>query len=172
MNVPNSLTSMRFILSPVYVFCFFQSNAYIAISIVVIAGLTDILDGYLARRYKLVTQLGAVLDPLADKVFMISVVITFMIAQNISWILGLLICLREVIMIAIGVVLRWRTVHVLPADIYGKVTTTLYYCSFLMVLLAYHTNQQNNISILIPFLVSLQVSIHYTRELLRQTKKA
>jgi len=72
MNLPNKLTILRLILIPVFVAVFYITaipyNYAISAGIFVIAALTDFLDGYIARKYKLVTDLGKFLDPIADKV--------------------------------------------------------------------------------------------------------
>ncbi len=70
MNLPNTLTLLRFFFIPLYLFLYFSEipgRIYWAFGVLLLAGLTDVIDGYLARRNKQVTQLGIMLDPLADK---------------------------------------------------------------------------------------------------------
>ena len=79
MNIPNSLTIFRIILIPVFVFFMLIRIPYgdlVAAIIFVIAALTDSLDGYLARKWKQITKLGVILDPLADKLLITAALIS------------------------------------------------------------------------------------------------
>ena len=76
MNVPNTLTVVRLILVPVFVITMFaplpQSWRWLPLAIIVLSGITDVADGYIARRFNQITQLGKVLDPLADKLLVLA----------------------------------------------------------------------------------------------------
>lgn len=89
MNIPNTLTFLRIALIPVFVLVFYTSTPYqypIASLIFVVAALTDLLDGYLARRLDQVSPLGAFLDPVADKL-MVAVVLILLVQRDPSvWI--------------------------------------------------------------------------------------
>ena len=72
LNLPNKLTMLRVILVPFFVLFMladfgFAGQKYVALGIFIVASLTDTLDGYLARKYKLITNFGKFMDPLADK---------------------------------------------------------------------------------------------------------
>ena len=80
MNLPNQLTILRVILIPFFVFFLLSPSFegygnYIAVAIFIVASLTDFLDGYLARKHNLVTNFGKFMDPLADKLLVISALI-------------------------------------------------------------------------------------------------
>ena len=81
MNLPNKITMLRIILIPFFVFFMLTDvvtySKYIAAGIFVVASLTDTLDGYLARKYKLVSNFGKFMDPLADKLLVCSALICF-----------------------------------------------------------------------------------------------
>ncbi len=84
MNIPNQLTLLRILLIPVFVLVFYMSFAWnniIACLIFILAAITDILDGYLARKLNQTSSLGAFLDPVADKL-MVAVVLVLLIQQN------------------------------------------------------------------------------------------
>lgn len=84
MNIPNQLTLFRIILIPVFVLVFyssFQWNNVIACVIFTLAGITDILDGYLARKLNQTSSFGAFLDPVADKL-MVAVALVLLVQQN------------------------------------------------------------------------------------------
>ena len=80
MNTANKLTMLRVVLIPVYLVLWhldFPSNNYAALAVFVIASLTDLLDGYIARRYDKITDFGKFMDPLADKVLVLTAMICF-----------------------------------------------------------------------------------------------
>ncbi|MGZ4031715.1 MAG: CDP-diacylglycerol--glycerol-3-phosphate 3-phosphatidyltransferase [Tumebacillaceae bacterium] len=137
MNVPNILTMFRFALIPVYFMVFFSGWRYsmqLALCVLVLAGLTDILDGYLARRYKWVTELGTMLDPLADKLMMLAAIVSFVIDDRVSWIAAGLFIVRDMGMILSSVFFVSRGKKTVPATIWGKVTTVLYYVALVALM--------------------------------------
>ncbi|GIM45678.1 CDP-diacylglycerol--glycerol-3-phosphate 3-phosphatidyltransferase [Collibacillus ludicampi] len=137
MNLPNLLTLIRFALIPVYFLAFFSDSPYNmiwALTVLLFAGLTDILDGYLARKYKLVTELGIMLDPLADKLTMLAVILSFIISGRISWLAAALLITRDVAMIVVSGVFHLRGKKTVPATIWGKTTTVFYYISLVAIM--------------------------------------
>ncbi|MCQ2749627.1 MAG: CDP-alcohol phosphatidyltransferase family protein [Clostridia bacterium] len=89
MNLPNKLTLFRIILIP-FVMYFIMAgvnvslNMYIGLALFIIACITDFLDGYIARKYNLVTNLGKFLDPVADKLLIICVLICFVQLSDVN----------------------------------------------------------------------------------------
>lgn len=137
MNLPNFLTICRFGLVPVYFFVFFsdlQYSSQIAFGILFLAGVTDILDGYLARKHKQTTQLGVMLDPLADKLMMLSVILSLLISGKINWSAAITLFIRDAGMIIGSAVFHLRGKKTVPANLLGKINTVLYYLAvfFLM----------------------------------------
>ena len=133
MNVANVLTLFRLVLIPVYLIIFFSDTAYSnlwAFFIVLLAGVSDILDGYIARRYNLTTELGAMLDPLADKLMMLTVFLSLLISTRISIWAGIAIIIRDVGMIIGSAIFHFRGKKTVPANVLGKATTVLYYTAF------------------------------------------
>ncbi|WP_055669918.1 CDP-diacylglycerol--glycerol-3-phosphate 3-phosphatidyltransferase [Desnuesiella massiliensis] len=131
MNLPNILTIFRLFLIPVFLMVFFSGTPnYLLYSIIVflIAGMTDILDGYIARKYNLVTKWGIVLDPLADKLMLLTVLSSLSIKNIIpSWIF-VVVAMKEVLMIISGLFL-YKKDTVIPSNIFGKASTLLFYIS-------------------------------------------
>lgn len=131
MNVPNILTSLRFALVPLFVVIFFSdiNNAtLIALTVFLFAGLTDVLDGYIARKYNMITRWGAILDPLADKLMSITVLLSLAIKEIIPFWVLFVIGIKEALMIWGAAVLFNKGAFV-SAEIYGKVATVLFYIS-------------------------------------------
>jgi cardiolipin synthase len=132
-NLPNALTSVRFVLIPIYLFVFFSGHVKIAFFIMVVAGITDVLDGYLARTRGQITAIGSMLDPLADKTMMLAVILSLLFSHKIPWAAGAAIFIRDAGMIAGSAFFHFRGKKTVPANTMGKLTTILYYLAILMV---------------------------------------
>jgi CDP-diacylglycerol--glycerol-3-phosphate 3-phosphatidyltransferase len=95
MTVPNILTIIRILLTPFFIICLFADFPYAkiwALTIFVVASITDAYDGYYARKYDMVTNSGRFLDPLADKILVSSAFISFAVMGLIDfWMVGLII---------------------------------------------------------------------------------
>ncbi|BCJ87747.1 CDP-alcohol phosphatidyltransferase family protein [Effusibacillus dendaii] len=136
-QLPNILTAVRLCLVPCYFLAFFSDsdwNMGYAFAILVAAGLTDLLDGYLARKYHLITPLGTILDPLADKLMMLSVILSFILSERMSWIAAILLVFRDVAMIVGSAFFHFRDKQIVPAVWWGKFTTVLYYAMVISIL--------------------------------------
>lgn len=134
MNVPNILTLFRLFLIPVFVVVFFSNlthNFLVAILVFLIAGATDFLDGYIARKYKLVTDWGTILDPLADKLMLLTVLSCLVISAYIPlWVL-LVVLGKDLFMIIMGTILYAKGT-IIPSNVFGKVSTIFFYLSILI----------------------------------------
>jgi cardiolipin synthase len=133
LNVPNILTLSRFVLIPVYLVVFFNGYPKTAFFIMILAGLTDILDGYWARTRGLITQIGIMLDPLADKSMMIAVIMSLLISGMIPWESAVAIFIRDLGMIIGSAIFHFRGKLTVPANILGKLTTVFYYLAILFI---------------------------------------
>jgi len=130
MNLPNKLTVLRVIMIPL-VMCFYMIDAIpygkiIAIGLFIIAAATDFLDGHIARKYNLVTDLGKFLDPIADKLLVASVLFMIAIDGTIPnpWgvIVVTIIMSRELIIDAFRLIASTKGI-IMAADIFGKAKT-------------------------------------------------
>lgn len=143
-NLPNLLTIFRIVLIPLYLYVFFSTMPYhveIALSILIVAGITDIADGYIARKHKLVTTLGVMLDPLADKLMMMAVIASLFLTERISVWAALFFIVRDVAMIVIGAVYHLRGKKTVPANTYGKLTTVFLYVVIPLVMYRYEYSE-------------------------------
>lgn len=128
---------MRFTLIPIYLVIFFSDLPYRiqwAFAVLLLAGITDVIDGYLARRHSQVTQLGIMLDPLADKLMMLAVFLSLLISQRISIPAAVAIFLRDLGMIIASAFFHFRGRLTVPANIMGKLTTILYYVALFLLM--------------------------------------
>lgn len=129
MNLPNKLTVLRVILIPFFVaslLAFGGTNPtlrYVAVAIFIVASLTDLLDGKIARKYNLVTNFGKFMDPLADKLLVCSALVCFVeLGQLPAWMVIIIIS-REFIISGFRLVASDNGV-VIAASYWGKFKTT------------------------------------------------
>lgn len=130
MNLPNKLSLLRIFLIPVMLFFYLATfvpyGKIIAIVIFIFASLTDFLDGKIARKYNLVTNLGKLLDPIADKLLVMSglllVVVDGTIPHPYGVIIAIIIIGRELLISAFRQIAASQNV-VMAADMFGKIKT-------------------------------------------------
>ncbi|MFS1511236.1 CDP-alcohol phosphatidyltransferase family protein [Chengkuizengella sp. SCS-71B] len=135
MNLPNLITLFRFTLIPVYLIFFINDKMMIAFLVVVAAILSDILDGYIARKREMVTEVGIMLDPLADKLMMVTVFVSLLYEQLIPWQAAIAIFLRDIGMVIGGFFYHFQGKKTVPANVMGKLTTILYYSAIFFIIL-------------------------------------
>lgn len=135
MNIPNLLTLLRIILVPVIVILLIQGSFCKALIVFIIAGLSDALDGFLARVLNQQTLLGAYLDPIADKALLISSFVTLSILHIIPGWVAVIIISRDVIILLGISVLSILSISVTIRPVFvSKITTALQLITVLMAL--------------------------------------
>ncbi|MFD0673693.1 CDP-alcohol phosphatidyltransferase family protein [Cohnella sp. GCM10027633] len=135
MNLPNTLTMSRFVLIPLFLALYLYDYTITALFVVLLAGLTDVLDGYLARRNGQITVTGIMLDPLADKLMMLAVIVALLIGDHLSWEAFGVMAFREVGMIITSAYFHFRGFKTVPANNLGKATTVVYYLAIVLLFL-------------------------------------
>ncbi len=106
LSIPNLITLARILLVPIVVWAISSGAMWIAFVLFLAAGVSDAVDGFLAKRFNMTTELGAYLDPLADKALIVSIYVTLGISNVIPHWLVILVVSRD-IMIVGGVMLSW-----------------------------------------------------------------
>lgn len=137
MNLPNKLTCLRMILIPVFLIFFyapFPAGRYIALVIFIAASLTDTADGYIARKYDLVTDFGKFMDPLADKLLVCSALICLVDTQEIAGWVVIIIIAREFIISGFRLVAADNGI-VIAASWWGKIKTIVQMALIIVMLL-------------------------------------
>lgn len=133
-HVPNILTIIRFLFIPFIVLNIFIGNYILAFIFFTISGLTDIADGFIARRFNAISNFGKLMDPLADKLTQIATLTSLVIVNLIPlWIL-LIVLLKEFIMI-VGASFLYGKDVVVYSKWYGKLATVLFYIAIVVSLL-------------------------------------
>ena len=125
-HVPNLLTIIRFFLIPIILVLIFQDKYVEAFIMLTISGTTDILDGYIARKFNFVSDFGKLMDPLADKLTQISILVALCIKQIVPIWMIVIIFLKEIIMIA-GASFLYKKDLVFSSKWWGKLATVIFY---------------------------------------------
>ena len=136
-NLPNLLTLLRLALVPVMAYYAWSGEYAIALPIFLLAALTDLADGYLARRFKLVSKLGALLDPVADKLNMLVATVVLAWQSHIPLWLAIAIIGRDVIIVVGALAYRIARGHldIKPTRL-SKVNTAIEFAVLLLVMAA------------------------------------
>ena len=106
MNIPNLITLGRILLVPVVVWAIASGAMWIAFVLFLAAGVSDAIDGFLAKRFNMATELGAYLDPLADKALIVSIYLTLGVSDLIPRWLVILVVSRDILIVG-GIMLSW-----------------------------------------------------------------
>ncbi len=128
-QIPNMLSVFRLFMVPLFFWTYFEytegPNQYIAVGVYILAWLTDALDGYLARRNNWITDVGKILDPIADKLMQFTATLCFAIDNSIFLIMLIPLIIKEAVMLFGTVAILKRKKVVVQAHWYGKVATGL-----------------------------------------------
>ncbi len=149
-KLPNILCYIRIVMVPIFLYVYFtadkQSDYYMATCVVLVSGITDFLDGQIARRCNMITDLGRIIDPVADKLMQLAMVVALTMKIKYMYILVIYLVLKEIITSVTGfIVIRKYERRLNGAKWYGKVCTALLYV-VMLVLVAFpgiNTSVQN-----------------------------
>ncbi len=123
MNIPNILSLFRLVLVPCFALVFLSESPYASLlagMIYMAAALTDVLDGYLARKWQQITKLGRVLDPLADKLLIMTALVCLSMKRVLPWYMCGIFLVKDLIMLVSGMFMVNRMNDVIPSNIFGK----------------------------------------------------
>ena len=156
MNIPNTLTALRIVLIPFFCVLFIMGPQYYPYAgiVLVLSGLSDMFDGFLARRLHQETELGKILDPVADKLTLGAVVISmwFVYHKNYPWItlaLGIMF-LKELLMAIGGLVIVAKGRKLVKAKWWGKVATVIFYSCMIAIVALNIFAPDANLKVIVP----------------------
>ncbi|MDR0488552.1 MAG: CDP-alcohol phosphatidyltransferase family protein [Propionibacteriaceae bacterium] len=136
LTVPNILSFIRLAGIPVFLWFLLGPKAdVLAILVLVIAGITDFFDGYLARTWKQVSRVGQVLDPIADRLYILAIILGLAMRDVLPWALVVVLIARDVMLATLIPSLRARGYASLPVHFLGKIATFCLLYAFPFVLL-------------------------------------
>ncbi len=135
-TIPNWLCFLRIALIPVFSYLFIKEYYIPAFIIMIIAALTDLFDGKIARKFNQVSNLGKMLDPIADKLSQMAIVIILIYKYWGTFLKYILIMfiVKELIMLGGGALLLAKGLRPSAADIWGKVSTTVFYVFMIAII--------------------------------------
>ena len=148
--VPNILTVLRFILIPFILHFLVNDEFILAIVFLTLSGITDILDGTIARKFNFITNFGKLIDPLADKITQLSI-LWMLVSKNIIplWIL-VIVLLKEATMVA-GASFLYGKELVVSSKWYGKAATVLFYLAIVLTMIFKDLQFQTSIHLLLYY---------------------
>ena len=164
-NIPNCLTIIRIALLPVVVWRFRKGDSLGALMFYLLAMLTDAADGIIARKFNQITALGKLLDPIADKLSLITLIGLFVADGQIPlWLLGIIL-LTEITLIAGGAVALQRGIVVYALPI-GKVTTVAFVTSIVVRFLGWRSTADVLLGVSVA--LSMVALVWYTLDLMKK----
>lgn len=138
-HIPNILTILRFIFIPIILYFIFTGNYILGIVFFTVSGITDVLDGFIARKFNLVSNFGKLMDPLADKLTQISVLASLVKVDIIPFWILVIVILKELIMV-VGASFLYGKDVVVYSKWYGKLATVLFYLAIVISLITKQLN--------------------------------
>lgn len=139
LTIPNMLSLFRLALIPLYVSIYLNAedaaDYYLASAILAVSCLTDLIDGQIARRFNMISTVGKVLDPLADKITQFTLVVCLAVRHSVLWIIVCLIFVKEIFQLIAGIIAFRRGRMLKGAQITGKVCTTVLFISLILMVM-------------------------------------
>ena len=138
-TIPNWMCFVRIALIPVFSVLFVKESYIAAFIVMIVAALTDVFDGKIARKYNMVSNLGKILDPIADKLSQSAIVVILIVKfwsfdGPLKYLLFLFI-FKELLMVIAGVILLSLGMRPVAAEVWGKVATVVFY-TFMITIIA------------------------------------
>lgn len=134
-NIPNALSLLRIALVPAFLALYLTHNDTWAFGVLLLSGVTDMLDGFIARRFNQITDCGKLLDPLSDKLTQVAVVIALTTRYGELLPLAVLCFIKEACQAVGGVILLRRRCEVRGSKWFGKLSTVVFYACMLALVL-------------------------------------
>ena len=138
-TIPNILSLFRLMLIPLYVSIYLNAKQaadyYLAGAILAVSCLTDLVDGQIARRFNMISTVGKVLDPFADKVTQFTLVVCFAVRHPVLWTLVVLIVIKELFQLIAGIRNYKKGRMLKGAQFTGKICTTILFISLIVLLI-------------------------------------
>ena len=138
-SIPNILSLFRLLLIPVYTVLFLRaenpSDYWLAAGVLAVSTLTDMVDGKIARRFHMITNLGKILDPVADKATQCTLLVCLAVRHPVLWYVLALFVAKEGFMLVMGIVNLRRKKMLGGALMSGKICTTILFVSMIILVL-------------------------------------
>lgn len=127
LTIPNLLSLLRLMMIPVFAWLYLNGYDQWTASVLILSGLTDVVDGYIARHFNQVSDFGKALDPVADKLTQAVMLLCLLTRYPMMIVPLVLLAIKETFAGVSGLIVIQRTGHVLGAEWHGKMTTMMLY---------------------------------------------
>ena len=159
------LSVLRLFMVPLFVVGYFKYKASVAATIYVVAWITDALDGYLARRNGWITDIGKILDPIADKFMQLAAAFCFALENHVFFIVVTLLFLKEFGMLYASVRIKKERNIVVAANWFGKLSTViLFVCAFLRLMIRNNPTLDVVVAIIMVSCMCFALCMYYFKE--------
>lgn len=139
LSIPNILCYIRLLLIPLFVILYLRAETkneyYLAGFVVLVASLTDFLDGFIARKFNMVTEFGKLLDPVVDKLMQASLLFVLLLKIDYMYILVIIFLVKEGVMAVTGFLFLRKGRKFDGSKWFGKVSTTIFYITMLLLII-------------------------------------
>lgn len=176
LTIPNLLSMFRLLLIPVYVVIYLnateQAHYYIAGGILAASTLTDLIDGKIARRFNMISNVGKVLDPIADKLTQFALILCLAKNHKVLWVILALFVLKEIFQLVAMCVFLRKGKMLSGALLSGKICTAVLFVSLIVLVLMPNIDKQLAMVIsLVDGALLLIAFVHYALTYFRQTSR-
>ncbi|NLK75428.1 MAG: CDP-alcohol phosphatidyltransferase family protein [Clostridiales bacterium] len=150
-NIPNILCYIRFLLIPIFVTLYVRADSpkdyILAAAVVLVSGLTDFVDGFIARRFNMITEFGKLIDPLADKFTQAALIFVLIVKIKWMYLLLILFLTTQLFLLVAGLFMLKKGSKLNGSKWFGKISTTVFY-AVMLVLIAVPTLDESIVNIL------------------------
>lgn len=177
LTVPNAMSAFRIVLIPFIIWTYAIDMHYLSVGLVALSALSDMLDGFVARKLNMISDFGKFIDPVADKLTQASLLICLMTEHRHIYILFIILAVKELSMLFLGAVVFKRHDSVNSAKWYGKLCTVVFEGT-MMLLMILPDAPENMVHIAMFVCACVMVfslvmySLFYLRMLVNKGKKA
>lgn len=171
-TIPNILSIFRLALIPLIVWLYLSEHYYYSIAALILSGATDVIDGWIARRFNMVSDVGKALDPVADKLTQIAALLCLAINFTSMAVLLIVLVVKEIIMAAFGIAVIKKTGSTYSASWHGKATTCLLYAT-VIIHIFWHSIPTVLSCILVGICIAMMIFslVMYSRQNVKRIKR-
>ena len=138
-TIPNMLSMFRLALIPLYISIYLNAkdsaDYYLASAILAVSCMTDLVDGQIARRFHMISTVGKVLDPFADKITQFTLVLCLAVRHKVLWGIVILLIIKELFQLIAGIIVFKRGQMLKGAQFTGKICTTVLFVSLILMVM-------------------------------------
>ena len=135
LTIPNAMSAFRIVLIPFIIWTYAIDRHYLSVALVVLSAVSDMLDGFVARKLNMISDFGKFIDPVADKLTQAALLICLMTEHAHIYILFILLAVKELSMLFLGAVVFKRHDSVNSAKWYGKLCTVVFEGTMMLLML-------------------------------------